>query len=112
MALDIKKVRQMMQKMHILQQELAGMCGVSDAAMSRYLAGTRQPRSETLANMATALGTTSNDLLGLEPPTKAEEVFRLVARNVSAIPPDVRFRLIQLLSQPQAGDGNKDGEIA
>ncbi len=77
------------------------MSGVTEAAMSRYLSGTRQPKSETLANMATALQTTSNDLLGLDPPTDVDEVFRLVARNAAGIPMDVRLKLIQLLSFPE-----------
>ena len=75
--------------------------------MSRYLAGSRQPKSETLANMATALHTTSNDLLGLEPPTEVEQVFRLVARNAAAIPNDVRLKLIRLLSEPQGSDNDE-----
>ena len=78
--------------------------------MCRYLAGNRQPKSETLANMATALHTTSNDLLGLEPPAEVEEVFRLVARNAAAIPGDVRMKLIRLLSEPQDSD-NEEGEF-
>ena len=77
------------------------MSGVTEAAMSRYMRGERQPKSETLANMATALHTTSNDLLGLEAPTEVDEVFRLVARNAAAIPTDVRLKLIRLLSEPQ-----------
>ena len=83
------------------QRDLARMSGVTEAAMSRYLAGTRQPSGETLANMATALHTTSSDLLGLEPPTEAEQVYRLVARNAAAIPNDIKLKLIQLLSQTE-----------
>ena len=106
MALDTRKVRKLMNERRIQQKDLASMCGVTEAAMSRYLAGTRQPKSDTLANMATALNTTSNDLLGLEPPTNVEEVFRLVARNVAGIPQDVRLKLIQLLSCPEPGSGS------
>jgi len=104
MALDTNKVRRLMAEMRIQQKDLAGMSGVTEAAMSRYLAGSRQPKSETLANMATALHTTSNDLLGLEPPTGVDEVFRLVARNAAGIPQDVRLKLIQLLSSPLSAD--------
>lgn len=104
MSLDTNKVRKLMDERGINQKDLASMCGVTEPAMSRYLAGNRQPKSETLANMATALRTTSNDLLGIEPLSSTDEVFRLVARNVSAIPQDVRLQLIQLLSQPQAID--------
>lgn len=101
MPLDKEKVKELMVKNGLLQKELAEMCGVTVAAMSRYLSGDRQPRSETLANMATALQTTSNDLLGLAPLTDAEEIVQLVARNVATIPQEVRFRLIQILSAPQ-----------
>ena len=101
MALDTVKVKKMMSERNIQQKDLAGMSGVTEAAMSRYLAGSRQPKSETLANMATALGTTSNDLLGLEDPTPEEEICRLVARNINKIPMDVRMKLIQILSTTQ-----------
>ena len=106
MSLDTKKVKKLMNMRRMSQRDLAQMSGVTEAAMSRYLAGERQPKAETLANMATALHTTSNDLLGLEPPTEVEQVFRLVARNAAAIPEDVRMKLIRLLSAPQ--DESKD----
>lgn len=106
MALMIERVRKLMKERRIQQKDLAQMSGVTEAAMSRYLSGTRQPKSETLANMATALNTTSNDLLGLEPPTDVDEVFRLVARNAAGIPQDVRLKLIQLLSFPESVSDN------
>ncbi|MDO5462904.1 MAG: helix-turn-helix transcriptional regulator [bacterium] len=101
MPLDKEKVRKLMIAQRMQQKELAEMCGVTEAAMSRYLSGERQPKSETLANMATALQTTSNDLLGRVSPTDSEEVFHLVARNVATIPQEIRLKLIQLLSAPQ-----------
>ena len=104
MALDIEKLKRLMRQRRMSQRDLASMSGVTEAAMSRYLAGNRQPKSETLANMATALHTTSNDLLGIEPPTEIEEVFRLVARNAAAIPSDVRMKLIRLLSETNGGN--------
>lgn len=103
MSLDTKRLKQLMRERRITQRDLARMSGVTEAAMSRYMGGNRQPGGETLANMATALHTTSNDLLGLEPPTDVESVFRLVARNASAIPNEVRLKLIQLLSTPSDG---------
>lgn len=111
MALDTKRLKQLMTERRITQRDLARMSGVTEAAMSRYLAGNRQPGGETLANMATALHTTSNDLLGLEPPTDVEHVFRLVARNASAIPNDIRLKLIQLLSSPQGGTDSDKWEF-
>ena len=107
MALDTKKLKRLMNERRMSQRDLAQMSGVTEAAMSRYLAGARQPKSVTLANMATALHTTSNDLLGLEPPTEIENVFRLVARNASAIPDDVRLKLIRILSETSLENGEK-----
>ena len=107
MALDTKRLKRLMSQRNMTQRDLAQMSGVTEAAMSRYLAGSRQPKGETLANMATALHTTSNDLLGLEPPTEVEQVFRLVARNAAAIPNDVRLKLIRLLSEPQGGNNDE-----
>ena len=107
MALDTKRLILLMSQRNMTQRDIAQMSGVTEAAMSRYLAGSRQPKSETLANMATALHTTSNDLLGLEPPTEVEQVFRLVARNAAAIPNDVRLKLIRLLSEPQGGSNDE-----
>ena len=104
MALDIELTRRLMKQHFISQRELAGMAGVTEAAMSRYLAGERQPRAETVANMATALHTTSNELLGMEPPAEIDEVFRLVARNAASIPDDVKLQLIRLLSSTEVED--------
>ena len=109
MALDTNKVRKLMTERRILQRDLAMMSGVTEAAMSRYLAGNRQPKSETLANMATALHTTSNDLLGMEPPTDIEQVYSLVARSASSIPQDIKMKLIQLLSQTNVDDNITKG---
>ena len=109
MALDTNKVRKLMTERRIQQRDLAMMSGVTEAAMSRYLAGTRQPKSETLANMATALHTTSNDLLGMEPPPDIEQVYSLVARSASSIPQDIKMKLIQLLSQTNVDDNITKG---
>ncbi len=98
MALDINKVKQLMKERNMQQKDLSNMVGVTEAAMSRYLSGERQPKSLTLANMAIALKTTTNDLLGLEPLTEADELYLLVARNAKALPQEVKMKMIQLLS--------------
>ena len=47
MSLDVELVRKLMARHGWSQKELAGMAGVTDAAMSRYLKGCRQPRAES-----------------------------------------------------------------
>ena len=48
------------------QRELAHMVGTTESAMSKYVKGEREPRAEILANIATALHTTSEYLLGMD----------------------------------------------
>ena len=96
--LDIELVRKLMRQNHLSQRDLAGMSGVTEAAMSRYLAGERQPRADKVANMATALRTTSDALLGREESqSELDKAIRLVARNAEAIPDKVKRQLVQLL---------------
>ncbi len=97
MGLNVKKLRELMNLHHISQKDLAMMSGVTESAMSRYLAGTRQPKSETLANMATALHTTSNDLLDLQPPSDVDEAIAIITRNTSSISAEMKVRLIYSL---------------
>ena len=99
MGLQIKRVMQMMKQKEVTQRELAGLSGVTEAAMSRYMRGERQPRAEVVANMATALGVTSDYLLGRkEDKSEIAQAMRLVARNVGEIPESVRLELIRLLA--------------
>ena len=47
------------------QKELAMRVGATEAAISKYINGEREPRAEVLANIATVLHSTSEELLGL-----------------------------------------------
>ena len=108
MALQVKRLLKIMKQKDMTQRELARMSGVTEAAMSRYLRGERQPRAEVVANMATALGVTSDYLLGREEDkSELAQAMRLVARNASEIPENVRLELIRLLAdikKPTAED--------
>ena len=109
MPLDIKLVKTLMHRQNLSQKDLAGMAGLTEAALSRYLSGERQPRAEKVANLATALGTTSDELLGraMSPPGPSELV-RLVARNADKIPADVKMQLIRILAMPDETTERKD----
>ena len=82
----------------IKQKEQAGRIGVTEAAMSRYVSGDREPKPDVLANIATALHTTSDFLLGIE----CEEfdhprIRRLIARNASSMTEQEKRELINAL---------------
>ena len=47
-----EKISEMLQKRGIQQKELAEQIGITEAAMSRYIAGTREPKPDVIGNFA------------------------------------------------------------
>ena len=60
------KISELLKQQNLSQKELAEKIDVTEATLSRYITGTREPKPEVLANIATALHTTSDYLLGIE----------------------------------------------
>ncbi len=56
-----------LKKQGITQKEFAKRVGTTESSISRYISGSRKPGSDTLVNIAVALRTTSDYLLGLDP---------------------------------------------
>lgn len=80
------------------QKDLAARIGVSEAVISRYISGERDPKPEMLANIATALHTTSDYLLGIEREDyNHPKVRRLIARNASTLTEQEKKELIQAI---------------
>lgn len=92
------RIAQLMKKNGYTQKELAGMVGVTEAAMSKYLSNDRQPRVEVVANMATALNTTSDYLIrGVQPEEDFAQVYRLVARSTATMSNEQKMALMKVL---------------
>jgi transcriptional regulator with XRE-family HTH domain len=92
------RISELLKKRNISQKELATQIGVTEAAMSRYIAGTREPKPEVLANIATALHTTSDYLLGIENDDfNYNNVKRIIARNSSKMTEQEKKALIDAL---------------
>ena len=80
------------------QRELAKRIGLTEATMSRYISGERDPKPEVIANIATALHTTSDYLLGIEPDEfDFPRVQRMIARNASVLSAQEKKELISAL---------------
>lgn len=60
----VKRLRELIEREGISQRELAEDIGITEAALSRYMNGNRIPNGENLYNLATALRTTTDYLLG------------------------------------------------
>ena len=93
-----KRISEMLQEQGIQQKELAERIGITETAMSRYINGTREPKPDVLANMATALHTTSDYLLGIKnDDLEYHQVRRMIARNASSMTKEEKMALISVL---------------
>lgn len=81
------------------QKELASMVGVTEAAMSRYVKNEREPRVEVIANLATALNTTSDYLITGKDESAASysDVINLVARGHANWTQEEKIKLMKVL---------------
>lgn len=93
-----KRVINLLEEIGYTQREFATMIGVSEGALSRYLKDEREPKMEVIANIATALNTTTDYLLaGKEDKESFEETYRLVARGTSTMTDEEKTKLIKVL---------------
>lgn len=59
-----QKIEEGLERINMSQKELAKKVNVTEATISRYLSGARNPRGEILSKIAVALGVTTDYLLG------------------------------------------------
>lgn len=77
------RLKELLQEADMTQRELADRTGITEAAVSRYVNGTREPRGEALVRIASVLGVTTDYLLGASQArqeaeeTTTEEDYRL-----------------------------------
>ena len=94
-----QRIQRMLDEQGISRKEFAAMTGLTEAAISRYCMGTREPKSVTLAAIANALGVSVDELLGTpcDDPETLDGAMRLVARSANAIPAEKKRELINAL---------------
>lgn len=82
----------------ISQKELASRLGITEGVISRYVSGEREPKPDMIANIATALHTTSDYLLGIEHDEfDYPRIRRMIARNASSMTESEKKELINAL---------------
>ena len=92
------KILGLLKESGLNQKMLAQRIGVTEAVISRYISGEREPRPDILANIATALHTSSDYLLGIESGDYDHiKIRRLIARNASAMTEKEKRDLINAL---------------
>ena len=93
-----KKIEKLLESKNMTQRELANKIGTDETIISRIIKGDRTPKSDVLANIATALHTTSDYLLGIENDEfDSAKVITLIARNSSKMSDSEKKELINAL---------------
>lgn len=71
---------------NLKQRELAKLANISEVSLSRYISNKRIPKGPVIADIASALGTTTDYLLGKQNDNASEEAYiqiqRLISQNV------------------------------
>lgn len=81
------------------KQDIANDVGVSPSALAKYLSGEREPNYEIMSNLATALDTTTDYLLGKADSDKEpfNECMQVFTRNSEALTKDEKIKLATIL---------------
>ena len=116
-----ERLRSRIEALGISQAEAARRCGLSAPRFNNYVAGRRPPDVNTLMDMARALNTTTDYLLGfsvIEPPDMAGIVRRLLelegmdAERAGVIAETAQEALLVLSALPDEGDADLRSRIA
>lgn len=95
------KMKELMQTQNISQKELAIRLNVQEATISRYINNNREPNAENLLNIATALNTTIDYLLGKSNSSDISfgygNLKLFVARNATNLTQEEKFDIISIL---------------
>lgn len=96
-----ERIMDLLKESNLSQRELAIRIGVTEAAISRYVNGEREPKLDVISNMATVLHTTTDFLLGREDndciDTQFGKVKTFVARNSSSMTTQQKRELLEAL---------------
>lgn len=93
-----ERIQKLMKENEYTQKELANMIGVTESAMSRYIKNEREPKADIIANLATALNTTSDYLIsGMDSNVDFAEIYRLVARGAKTMSQEEKMKLLRML---------------
>ena len=103
------RIADLLKKSGLTQRELADKVGVTEVSMSRYISGDRTPKGPVIANIANALHTTSDYLLGTEEKSDFDseyyQIHRLIARNAQYMTRKQKTELVNALFESDDQEG-------
>ena len=91
------RVKKLMKENRYSQKELCEICGITEAAFSRYMTQGSLPRTKELANLANALHTTSDYLMGLQNRYGYDQLEILLASSKDNLSLNQKKKLVDIL---------------
>lgn len=94
-----RNIQRLLAEKGLSRKEFADMTGLTEAAISRYITGKREPKAITLSAIANVLGVSVDELLGTpcENPSDLDDAVALVARSADGLTAEQRKRLIDAI---------------
>lgn len=99
MQLFGERLKYFMELRNMSRKELSERTHLTEAAISRYISGGREPKAIAVAHIARALDISTDELLGVElsGEDKVDDALRLIARNARGISSEQKKALIEAL---------------
>ena len=92
-----RRVKELMRENRYSQKKLCEICGITEAAFSRYMTSGRIPRTDVLANIANTLHTTSDYLLGNESKYGYDQLEIILASSKDNLSLNQKKKLVEIL---------------
>ena len=92
-----ERIKTLLKEKKMIQKQLAELSGVTESALSHYIKGDRIPSGVASVNVAYALSTTVNYILGKEDILDFSNVKRILEQNKSKMTNEEKAELIDLL---------------
>ena len=93
-----RRVKELMRE-NRYSQKLCEICGITEAAFSRYMTSGRIPRTDVLANIANTLHTTSDYLLGNESKYGYDQLEIILASSKDNLSLNQKKKLVEILME-------------
>ena len=101
-----RRVKELMKKERYSQKQLCELCNITEATFSRYMTSERLPKTDILANIANALHTTSDYLLGKDTAYGYDQLEILLAASKDNLSLNQKKKLTAILIKKK-----KKGEV-
>ncbi len=96
-SLFSRRVKELMKENRYSQKKLCEICGITEAAFSRYMNSDRLPRTDVLANIANTLHTTSDYLIGNDSRYGYDQLKILLASSKDDLSKNQKMDLMKIL---------------